>query len=428
MEEQNGLINEIHEILDTIENEQGSLALFVIELKQLGDISTTYGKDILSELLRRIEQRINHVLRPIDRLSRVSDNALCIALPGLSNSSHAVLAANKIIDEFHQPFVFDSHKIIPKIVMGISTDSGSDIDYGDLISNALDALKEAEKIGEIYRIHVSNKESEVPSRLILENEMRYAYDHEEFCLYYQPKIDITGQRVQGVEALIRWFSPRYGQVDTRHFVDILDESNILIPVTKWVLNVALRQCLEYQKIIKNFTMSINISPTLLKSEELVEIVVGAVKIWGVDPSSLTLEVTEEAIAQHSGTAPDILSRLSSQGIGISIDDFGTGYSSLSVLKKLPVKELKIDKSFVINMQNDSGDRKIVKSVIDLAHNFGLSVIAEGVETREALKSLLEMGCDRSQGFYIARPMPDKEMREWLIKSAWANDTPGQLKI
>jgi len=427
MNAQNEFLSEINDVLDEVELGQGFIALFIVRLKHLDDIKTTYGATIGDELLRRVEQRINHVLRPIDRLLRIGESEFCIALPALSNSSHAVLAANKIIGEFNQPFIFDEQRILPKIVMGISTNSGSDIDHDELIQDAINALAEAERSNESFRLNISETENEIPSRLILENEMHYAYDHEEFSLYFQPKIDIAGNRLEGIEALIRWFSPRYGQIDTQHFVDILDGSNILVPVTKWVLNVALQQCLECQKISKHFTVAVNLSPALLKSDEIVDMVIGAVRIWGVDPSSLVLEVTEEAIINSPSMSLEALKKISDEGIGISIDDFGTGHSSLSLLTKLPVKELKIDKSFVINMQNDADDRKITKAVIDLAHNFGMKVVAEGIETGEALELLIEMGCDQGQGYYVAKPMPRKDIKKWLVESDWVNKTQSKLR-
>lgn len=425
MDKQYKFLNEVKKILDAVESEQGVLALFIVKLKHLDDINATYGVLTGDELLRRVEQRINHVLRPIDRLSRVGGSEFGIALPGLNNSSHAVLAANKIIDEFHQAFIFESYKILPKIVMGISTTSGDEINHGELIENANAALIEAERSNENYRLHVSDAENEVPSRLILENEMRYAYEREEFSLFYQPKINIADARLEGVEALIRWFSPRYGQVDTQHFVDILNESHLLIPVTKWALNVALRQCLECQKISKNFTVAVNLAPALLKSDEIVDVVVSAVRIWDLDPSSLILEVTEDAIINNSSTSLDVLQRINEQGINISIDDFGTGHFSLSVLKNLPVRELKIDTSFVIDMQGDK-NKEAVKAVIDLAHNFGMCAVAEGVETKETLEQLVTLGCDHGQGFYMAKPMPEEDIKKWLIESPWANDIKNQL--
>lgn len=422
----NELLNEIDELLDAAENEQGIMALLIVKLRHLDEINTTYGAEVGDELLRRVEQRINHVLRPIDRLSRIGECEFCIILPALNNSSHAVLAVNKIIDEFHQPFVFDKNRILTKIVMGVSTDSANDMDHDELIQNAINALAEAEKSNENFRLNISETDNEIPSRLILENEMHYAYDHEEFSLYFQPKIDIVGKRLEGVEALIRWFSPRYGQIDTQHFVDILNESSILVPVTKWVLNIALRHCLECQKISKHYTVAVNLSSALLKSDEIIDVVVSAVKIWGVDPSSLVVEVTEEAIIKNPSMSLDVIQKISEEGIAISIDDFGVGHSSLSLLNKLPVKELKIDKSFVINMQDDPEDRKIAKAVIDLAHNFDMRVIAEGIETKQALNLLIEMGCDQGQGNYIAKPMPEKDIKKWLIESSWVSDTKKEL--
>jgi EAL domain-containing protein (putative c-di-GMP-specific phosphodiesterase class I) len=283
-------------------------------------------------------------------------------------------------------------------------------------------LVEAEKNREDYRLYISREKNNLPPSLILENEMHHAFEHEEFSLYYQPKIDLINNRVEGAEALIRWFSPRYGAVNTQHFVDVLEGSSLLMPVTKWVLNTALRQCLEWKQMNESFSIAVNLSPTLLTNHEIVDVTVGAVKIWDVEPSSLLLEVTEGAMMDNPDLCLEILRKINEAGIGISIDDFGTGYSSLSYLKYLPARELKVDKSFVVNMLADPRDKSIVRAAIDIAHNLNLRVVAEGIENRETLEALVEIGCDSGQGYFMAKPMPEEEFTRWLTDSPWVNGT------
>lgn len=409
----------IDEILAVSSVDQDLVALLIVKLRQFKKINATYGIETGDELLRRMEQRLNHVLRPVDQISRIGDSEYCIVLPSLKNSSHAILAANRIIDEFQQPFIFGANFIEPRLVIGISVYDNPEMTHRELIQNATKALMEAEKNHEDYRLYLSPAENNLPPSLILENEMHYAFEHEEFSLYYQPKIDLINNRLEGAEALIRWFSPKYGAVDTQHFVRVLEDSRLLMPVTKWVLNTALRQCLEWKKMDESFSIAVNLSPALLTSHEIVDVAVGAVKIWDVEPSSLILEITEGAMMDNPELCLEILRKIHEAGIDVSIDDFGTGYSSLAYLKHLPAQELKIDKSFVINMLEDPRDKSIVKAAVDIAHNLDLRIVAEGIESKEMLEALVAIGCDSGQGFYIARPMPEDKFIQWVKDSPWA---------
>ncbi len=399
--------------------EESILALLIVKMRRLRGINTAYSIRTADDLLQRAEKRIRDILRPVDVMSRIGDGEFGLILPTLKNSAHATLAANKIIDAFKKPFAFDDFFIEPKIVIGIAIANGHKSNHEELVRHATIALMKAQDKGEDYLMHVVTQENVLPPNLVLENEMHTAFEHDEFCLFFQPKIDLESKCIVGAEALIRWPSPKYGMVNTQYFVDILEESTLLMPVTKWVLNMALRQCIEYQNIIDDFSVAVNLSPALLNNDDIVDIVISALKIWGLDPSGLVLEVTEGAMMKDPALSMEILKKINSAGIRVSIDDFGTGYSSLSYLKNLQVDEIKIDKSFVKNMLDEPRDKSIVKSAIDLAHNLGLHVVAEGVETESVLESLTKLGCDYGQGFYIARPMTNKEMTQWLKNSHWA---------
>ena len=191
-----------------------------------------------------------------------------------------------------------------------------------------------------------------------------------------------------------------------------------MPVTNWVLNGALRQCIRYQNIRPEFTVAVNLSPSLLTNRSIVEVVSNAVNIWSIDPSSLILEVTEGAMMMNPKKSLEILNEFHQLGFGVSIDDFGTGFSSLAYLKNLPADEINIDKSFVMNMANDSKDASIVKAAVDLGHTLDLKIVAEGVEDEKTLDLLAEMGCDFAQGFYMAKPMPGDDLIAWMEDSKW----------
>ena len=403
------------------EKSDGVLALLIVKLRRLRSINTAYSIKTADALLCRAEKRLRNILRPTDEMARVGDSEYYLLLPSLRNSAHAVLAANKIIDEFKRPFMFDDYFIEPKLVIGISVATGHEVSHEQLIRHSTMALIEAESRGEDYYFHEPTQADDLPPDLVLENEMHYAFEHDEFSLYFQPKINLKTRRAYGAEALIRWSSSKYGMVNTQYFVDVLENSTLLMPVTKWVVNTALRRCIVYKDIIDDFTIAVNLSPALLVNDDIVGAVVSALNIWDVDPARLVLEVTEGAMMKNPELSLEILKKINAAGVGISIDDFGTGYSSLSYLKHLPVDEIKIDKSFVMNMLNDPKDKSIVKSAIDLAHNLGLSVVAEGVENEEVLNALTNMKCDHAQGFYMARPMDDEKIMQWLAESSWVRE-------
>jgi len=407
----------IDNLLEQSRKEKGVLAYLVIKLKRFKDINTAYSLQTGDELLQQLEKRLRNVMRPNDVLSRTGDSEFGMVLPALNNVSHALLAANKIVHESEKPLGLESHVIEPSVIVGVSIASDR-MTHEGLIQNSTIALMEAEKNSERYRLYEPEIDRTLPPKLILENEMHYAYEHDEYSLCFQPKIDITNQRLDGAEALIRWHSSKYGMVNTQYFVDILEESSLLMPVTKWVLNMSLRKCLEFQKVVSDFKIAVNLSPALLTNDEIIDVVASAVKIWNIEPSSLVLEVTEGAMMKNPALSMDILQKLDALGVGLSIDDFGTGYSSLSYLKNLPAREIKIDRSFVMNMLEDPRDKSIVKAAIDLAHNLDLHVVAEGIEQQGMQDSLTDMGCDFGQGYHIARPMPEDALMKWLSESHW----------
>lgn len=410
-------LQHIDTLLERSRSDNGVLAYLVIKLKRIKDINTAYSLQTGDDLLRELEKRLREIMRPNDVLSRTGDSEFGMVLPSLNNVSHALLAANKMVHESEKPLEFGSEFIEPSVVVGISI-ATDHMRYEGLIQNSTIALMEAEKNNEKYRLYEPEIDRTLPPKLILENEMHYAYEHDEFSLCFQPKIDIRNQCLDGAEALIRWHSSKYGMVSTQYFVDIMEESSLLMPVTKWVLNMSLRKCIDFKKVVKDFKIAVNLSPALLTNDEIVDVVASSINIWNIEASSLILEVTEGAMMKNPALSMDILQKLHAIGVGISIDDFGTGYSSLSYLKNLPAREIKIDRSFVMNMLDDPRDKSIVKAAIDLAHNLDLDVVAEGIEAQGMQDLLTDMGCDFGQGYHIARPMPDDALMQWISESHW----------
>jgi EAL domain-containing protein (putative c-di-GMP-specific phosphodiesterase class I) len=263
----------------------------------------------------------------------------------------------------------------------------------------------------IYKDHESKKK---PANIILEQDLRQAIHNDELTILYQPKVDLIHRNAIGVEALSRWYSPVHGNVPPDIFIAVAESSDLIQPQTKWLFNNALRQ---YSACgIDKYTgmsLSLNLSPNLLQNDDITHIINSSLNMWDINPQNIILEITESAIMVNPEKCLKILTSIHDSGIRLSIDDFGTGYSSLAYLKKLPVDELKIDRSFVMNMENNKGDEKIVHSIIELAHNFDLVVVAEGIESQHALDMLTHYGCDFAQGFFIAKPMPGDDLLKWI---------------
>lgn len=400
-----------------IDESDKKFAFIVLKICRLKEINTTYGFVKGDRYIEYIEGKLQVILRPTDIVARIGDNEFGLLLPDLKNTSLALLAVNKIISEFNNTVEIDGSMISPKTVLGVAVKPDNGESFESLLHAASLALQVAEKNNEDYLLHEAVDE-DLPPGLILENEIQYALDEDEFDLYCQPKINLSTRKLYGGESLIRWNSKRFGFVNTQYFIDILEGSSSLMPVTNWVINVALRQCTNYQKIHPGFTVAVNLSPSLLTNRSIVEVVSNAAKIWSVSPSSLVLEVTEGAMMMNPLKSMSILNEFHQLGFGVSIDDFGTGYSSLAYLKDLPADEIKIDKSFVMNMATDKKDRSIVKAAVDLAHTLGLKIVAEGVEDERTLELLAAIGCDYAQGYHVAKPMQSDDLINWMRLSDW----------
>jgi EAL domain-containing protein (putative c-di-GMP-specific phosphodiesterase class I) len=250
------------------------------------------------------------------------------------------------------------------------------------------------------------------------SELREAIKNDELELHYQPKIDLDSGTVSGFEALVRWVHSKRGFIPPDEFIPMAEETGVIAQLSRWVLRNATQQSAEFAAAGYALGVSINLSANDLLHKGLAEEVGTLLEEYRVSPARITLEVTESAMMRDPEQAMQSITRISKTGVKFSIDDFGTGYSSLAYLKKLPVAEIKIDKSFVRDMQQDNDDATIVQSTIDLAHNLGLSVVAEGVENREIMRLLTELGCDIAQGYHVARPMSVSDTLRWLRESPW----------
>jgi EAL domain-containing protein (putative c-di-GMP-specific phosphodiesterase class I) len=287
-----------------------------------------------------------------------------------------------------------------------------------LIQRADVAMYVAKESGSGYFVYASESDRHHPRRLALMGRLRHAIEQDELVLHYQPKLDFRAKCVTGVEALVRWQHPEFGMIPPDQFIVPAEKTGLIKPLTLWILNSVLRECRVCHQTGVEISVAVNLSRRNLHDPELPEQVARALKGCNIPPERLVLEITESALMADPARATEVLTRLSQMGVRLSIDDFGTGYSSLASLKKLPVNEVKIDRSFVKEMAVNEDDAIIVRSTIELAHNLCLKVVAEGVEDQSTLDRLAALGCDAAQGYYISRPLPAEELKRWLTESPW----------
>jgi len=296
----------------------------------------------------------------------------------------------------------------------------------DLLRHADVAMYTAKRGKTGYAVYATAQDTYTPQRLTLVGDLRNAIADGTLSLSYQPQVAFSPlsshterERLVGVEALVRWRHPRHGVIVPDEFIPLAEMTGLIKPLTEWVLNEALRQCRSWKRGGLSAPVSVNLSAESLRDPGLARMITGLLRTHGVPPTWLRLEVTESALMADVDRAGEVLAELVALGVRVSVDDYGTGYSSLAYLKRLPVDELKIDRTFVRDLGDDEADAAIVRSTVALGHALGLRVVAEGVEDEEAWDLLAEMGCDLAQGYYVCRPLPGPKLRRWLRGSVWA---------
>ncbi len=392
------------------------MALLLMDLDRFREINDTLGHPRGDLLLRQLGERLQNTIFDRDMVARLGGDEFAILLIKLTNHDDIHLVIGKITRALEAPFVIEGIPIAVETSIGIALYPEQGTDPDTLIQRADIAMYAAKMSGSGHLFYAPEIDRYNPKRLGLMAELRQAIDQDQLILQYQPKIHLKDRQVFGVEALVRWKHPQHGMIPPDQFIGPAEQTGLIHPLTHWVVQAAIRQCADWQKAGVAMTVSANLSTRNLLDPAFPEMVLGLLEASGVMPDQIEFEITESAIMTDPTHAREILVRLQGLGIRCSIDDFGIGYSSLSYLQKLPVHAIKIDKSFVIHMVQNEGDMKIVRSTIELAHNLGLKVVAEGVETKEILDRLTEMGCDAAQGYFISRPIPKEDLINWLKSS------------
>ncbi len=406
-------LKELGKVLKKVRRDETLTGLAVIDLRDFNRVATRLGFEASEALLMQFGENLAGISKQKTAVARVGEHKFAVILEGLKNEGHAELAASKIERLADEPMRTEEGHVALDVSMGISLFPIHAEDPGALMQRAELALASAEQNNAGFEIYSPGITREIASLWGMENEIEHALENDEFEVYYQPKIALADNRPIGAEALMRWISPSRGFVPPDIFIPVAEKSGSIRLLTWFVLNTSLRQSASWTKKWPQMSVAVNVTVFDIRDPEFVDVVSEAVGMWGGLYERLTLEITESALVAEPESCFEKLSELRDKGVRVSIDDFGTGYSALSHFKNIPADELKIDKSFVMNMVQDKSDQKIVRSIIDLAHDFDIQVIAEGVEGTEVLDILRGMGCDFAQGYLYEKPMPHDDYVAWL---------------
>lgn len=402
-------LDRLEHALARVARKKDAVAVLFLDLDNFKVINDSLGHEAGDQLLMEVSERLLYSLRPEDTVARLGGDEFTILLEDLSDARGAIHIADRITEELQIPFKIKNREVFVTTSIGIAiSTSGEDLP-DDLLRDADTAMYQAKSKGKArYKVFDAAMNARAMQRLELEYDLRQALNRDEFTVYYQPKVELVSGRIAAFEALVRWEHPERGLVLPNDFIPLAEETGLIIPLGRWILEEACRQAREWQEQYPEYssvTMCVNLSERQLQYHKLSQEVAQALRDTGLDPATLDLEITESVLMGDVSANIPVFQELKSLGVKLAIDDFGTGYSSLAHLKRFPVDYLKIDRSFVSGLGKDPKDAAIVTAIVTLAHTLGLEVVAEGIETAEQLKFLRDIGCDLGQGYYFARPLP-----------------------
>ena len=407
----------MEEALDLARRSGGTAAVLILDLDRFKEVNDTLGHQVGDHLLRRIADRLRRPLRPTDTIARVGGDEFAILLPD-SGRTDARTVADRLTLTLKKPFEVQGLSLQVDTSIGVAMFPEHGDEASTLIQRADVAMYAAKKSRTTLTFYRPEKDFASVRHLTLRGELRRAVEEDHLVLFYQPKVDTQTGRVAGAEALLRWRHPEHGLLPPDEFIPLAEHTGLIKPIIGWVLASAIKQCAAWEAQGHRVPVSVNCSARNLLQEDLPKRIQRTLQNWRLPADRLTLEITEAVLVEDPNRALEVATELAGLGVRLSIDDFGTGHSSLKYLRKLPIRELKIDKSFVARMDRDEGDAVIVRSTVDLAHNLGLTAVAEGVETQIVWKLLRALGCDLAQGYYFGKPVPAAEFEELLEAPSW----------
>lgn len=396
-------------------------AVLFLDLDRFKNINDSLGHNIGDQLLIAIARRVENCLRPMDTVARLGGDEFAILLDGLENSEAAVHIAERIQESLTQPYNLSGHEVYTSTSIGITLSTTNYEHPENLLRDADTAMYRAKENGKArYELFDTVMHARAVALLKLENDLRRAVERQEFEVYYQPIIRLETSEISGFEALLRWNHPERGFVSPTEFIPLAEETGLITEIGQWVLRKACEQMQEWQWLVpatRPLTVAVNLSSKQFKQPDIIEQIKKTLRETNCDPRSLKLEITESAVMENAEAATQMLTQLRDLGVQLSIDDFGTGYSSLSYLHRFPVTTLKIDRSFIGRMGAGDENSEIVRTIMTLAGNLGMDVVAEGVETEEQLTQLTALKCEYGQGYLFSKPVDAAAAQELLRQRA-----------
>ncbi|HEX6735460.1 MAG TPA: EAL domain-containing protein, partial [Azonexus sp.] len=392
------------------------LAVLFVDLDQFKQVNDSLGHGVGDELLVSVAARLSEQLRLVDMLSRLGGDEFICLMERVRNEDEVAIVAGEIVDAFEQPFRLGGHELFLSPSVGISLFPRDGATVVELLRNADTAMYRAKAVGRgQFHFYTPEMTRDAQARIQMENLLRRALEHGEFAVYLQPQVATASGRLAGAEALVRWHSPELGLVMPNRFIPLAEESGLIVPLGTWVLRETCRLVRHWQQAGFTLpTVSVNVSVRQLERPEFADVLRGILAETGMNPAQLKLELTE-SVLMGVGDACAELQRLRNLGVSLALDDFGTGYSSLGYLKRLPVQQLKIDRSFVMGIGSNAGDEAIIRTILQLAASLGFEVVAEGVETPEQAAFLAALGCQQLQGYLHGAAVAPAEFRSrWAV--------------
>jgi EAL domain-containing protein (putative c-di-GMP-specific phosphodiesterase class I)/GGDEF domain-containing protein len=381
------------------------IAVLVVYVHHLAQVNA-------GRMLDELRNRLSQVSKPGDYFARLGERRFVFVLSNLRNEGHALLAANKVLSAGNESVSVGGQHASVRLSIGVAMFPAHGRAPEALMQCAETALLESWKTQQPTVVYAEQKAAELAAGWDLETQLSNALEQGDLVLAYQPKLSLPKLEIAGCEALMRWNRPDAGNVPPEIFIDLAEMTGQIDPLTRFAIDRAFRQLGEWPKSMGPIGVAINVTPSIACNPDLVDVIQAAAASCSLGLERLTVEVTENALMADRERSHRVLSRLRELGVRVSIDDFGTGYTSLAYLKQIPADELKIDRSFVMNMLADQADGRIVEQVVALGHAFGLEVVAEGVESAEAAARLAAIGCDYVQGFHYAKPLSPRDFPAW----------------
>jgi diguanylate cyclase (GGDEF)-like protein/PAS domain S-box-containing protein len=410
-------------------NNTTKFAVLYLDLDRFKVINDSLGHTIGDQLLVGIADRLKKNLRPGDTVARLGGDEFTVLIEDIADETESVQVAERVKQELSIPFTLSGREVFTTVSMGIAPSATGYERAEDILRDADTAMYRAKSLGKArYEIFDKAMHARAINLLQMETDMRRALEREEFILHYQPIVALDNFRLRGFEALVRWQHPERGFISPMDFIPVAEETGMIVPLGEWVMREACRQMNGWQKMFPldhPLFITVNLSSKQFSQNQLISSFAMILQETGVKPQSVKLEITESVVMENIDTATDMLRQLRSLGVKLAIDDFGTGYSSLSYLHRFPIDTLKIDRSFVTRMSENNENTEIVRTIVVLAQNLGMDVVAEGVETNEQLVLLQKLGCENGQGYFFSKPVNSDGAEKIIAETYSALTSPAR---